>query len=438
MTEIKREGLKRIPKKGASFALYCSSPILGWALYDFANTIFSSNITTIFFPFYLQDTIGKNDELNQIASTFISYANALASLLLVVFSPLFGVMIDRTGRKKRPLVMLAFLSIACTAGMGIAAFGQGDVFLSLVMVILLFVLAKFFYHSSLVFYDSMISDLGNEKELPLISGFGVAVGYIGTLVGLLVYLFIEDGQFHHAFIPTALLYFVFTLPLIIWVKDERKEKKEGTEERFSFFGGYKDIIQTFREAKSHKPIFLFMLTYFFINDAIATAIAMMAVYAKAVVGFTTDMFIILYLISTVASVIGSFLFGYITRSVGARRGITYVAFILIIALILAVTAVHSAAFWISGSLFGVALGAMWVTTRTLIVELSPPNKAGQFFGLFAFSGKVSAILGPVVYGTVTLVFAHTGDLASRLALSSLLLFTFIGLLIHLRTPYEQK
>ncbi|WP_078414663.1 MFS transporter [Priestia abyssalis] len=425
-------------KKGSSFAVYCSLPILGWALYDFANTIFSSNITTIFFPFYLQETIGKNDELNQVASTFISYANALASILLVIFSPLFGVMIDRTGKKKQPLVTLALLSIACTAGMGIAAFWQENASLSLLMVILLFVLAKFFYHSSLVFYDSMISDLGNEKELPLISGFGVAIGYIGTLVGLLVYLFVGDGQFHHAFIPTALLYFLFTLPLILWVKEERKEKSDEKEERFSFFNGYKDIIQTFREAKRHKSIFLFMLTYFFLNDAIATSIAMMAVYAKAVVGFTTDMFIVLYLISTVASVIGSFLFGYITRSVGARRGITYVAFILIMALILAVTAVRSAAFWISGSLFGVALGAMWVTTRTLIVELSPPNKAGQFFGLFAFSGKVSAILGPAVYGTVTLVFAHTGNLASRLALSSLLLFAVIGLFIHLRTPYEQE
>ncbi|HWO96202.1 MAG TPA: MFS transporter [Bacillus sp. (in: firmicutes)] len=430
--------MEKTMKKKSSFAIYCSFPIVGWALYDFANTIFSSNIATIFFPFYLQDVIGKSDELNQIASTFISYANALASILLVVFSPLFGVMIDRTGKKKQPLVTLAFLSIACTTGMGVAAFWQENAFLSLLMVILLFVLAKFFYHSSLVFYDSMISDLGNEKELPLISGFGVAVGYIGTLVGLLVYLFVEDGQFHHAFIPTAFLYLLFTLPLILWVKDKGKEGKGGTEQPFSFFSGYKDIFQTFREAKSHKSIFLFMLTYFFINDAIATAIAMMAVYAKAVVGFTNDMFIVLYLISTIASVIGSFLFGYITRSAGGRRGITYVASILIIALILAVTAAHPAVFWISGSLFGVALGAMWVTTRTLIVELSPPEKTGQFFGLFAFSGKVSAIIGPVVYGTVTLVFAHTGNLASRLALSSLLLFTFVGLFIHLRTPYEQE
>jgi UMF1 family MFS transporter len=434
--KIKQERIGSGMRKTSPLAVYCSLPVAGWALYDFANTIFSSNIITIFFPFYLQEAIGTNGELSQIGSTFISYANALASLLLVVFSPLFGVMIDRTGRKKQPLVIFAFLSIICTAGMGMAALLQQP-YVSLLTVVLLFVLAKFFYHSSLVFYDSMISDLGSEEELPLISGFGVAVGYVGTLAGLLVYLFIGDGQFHRAFIPTAVLYLLFTLPLVIWVKDKKPEKRR-IEKTFSFFAGYKDIIQTFREAKHHRPIFLFMLTYFFINDAIATAIAMMAVYAKTVVGFTTDMFILLYLFSTAASILGSLLFGYITKAAGAQRAITYVVFMLMLALILAVTATHSAVFWVSGSLFGAALGAMWVTTRTLIVQLSPQDKTGQFFGLFAFSGKVSAIIGPAVYGTVTLVFAHAGHLASRLALSSLLLFALIGLCIHLRTPYEQK
>ncbi|MFC3884310.1 MFS transporter [Bacillus songklensis] len=438
MGELRREEAERSRNRRTSFTLYFSFPVLGWALYDFANTIFSSNITTIFFPFYLQEVIGTNDQLNQIASTFISYANAVASLLLVMFSPLFGVMIDQTGRKKRPLSVLALLSILCTVGMGLSALWQGDPFLSLAFVILLFVLAKFFYHSSLIFYDTMISDLGAKEDMPLISGFGVAVGYIGTLVGLLVYPFIGDGQFHQAFIPTAVLYFLFTLPLLLWVKEKKEQREESSAVSVSFLSGYREIMETFREIKSYKPIFLFMVTYFFINDAIATTITMMAVYAKAVVGFTTNMFIILYLVSTLASIIGSFAFGYVTKKAGAAKGVTYVALILIIALILAVTAVHSTVFWVAGSLFGVALGAMWVTTRTLIVELAPPHKRGQFFGLFAFSGKVSAILGPVVYGTITLVFAHTGSLASRLALSSLLVFTLIGLLVHFKTPYEQK
>lgn len=83
---------------------------------------------------------------------------------------------------------------------------------SLLVVVTLFVIAKFFYHSSLVFYDTILPDLGTKDEIPLISGFGIAVGYLGTLVGLSVYLLVGNDQFHEAFIPTALLFFLFFFP----------------------------------------------------------------------------------------------------------------------------------------------------------------------------------------------------------------------------------
>ncbi|MBX4340728.1 MFS transporter, partial [Mycobacterium tuberculosis] len=108
--------------------------------------------------------------------------------------------------------------------------------------------------------------------------------------------------------------------------------------------------------------------------AIATAVAMMAVYSKAIVGFSSGEFILLYLVSTVASIAGSFLFGYITRASGTKNSIMYVGIILVIALAFAAFAVNAAMFWAAGSLFGVSLGAMWVTSRTFIVELTPENK----------------------------------------------------------------
>lgn len=99
-TQPEREqAVKRAQRTGIK--LFLTLPILSWALYDFANTIFSSNIVTIFFPFYLQEAVGENASMNQVASTFISYSNAAASFLLVIFTPLFGVLIDRTGRKKK-------------------------------------------------------------------------------------------------------------------------------------------------------------------------------------------------------------------------------------------------------------------------------------------------------------------------------------------------
>ncbi|HWI48877.1 MAG TPA: MFS transporter, partial [Rummeliibacillus sp.] len=118
--------------------------------------------------------------------------------------------------------------------------------------------------------------------------------------------------------------------------------------------------------------------------------------------------------------------------IGAKSAVTCVSLLMIVALIFAVFALEPWMFWIAGSMFGISLGSMWVTSRTLIIELSPKEKQGQFFGLFAFSGKVSSIIGPAIYGTVTLLLMDYGTIASRIALSTLIVMTIIGLLIHLR------
>lgn len=425
----------------SQLALYMSLPILSWAFYDFANTIFSSNINTVFFPFYMEEVLGTDEVRQQVASTFISYANAISGFLIVIFSPLFGVSIDNSGYKKRFIVWFASTSIFFTFMMGIFArfdwsINYSGVPLSLFLVVISFVIAKFFFNSSLVFYDAMMSDLGTKEEMPLISGFGVAIGYLGTIFGLLVYLYVGDSNFHRAFIPTAILYLIFSLPLFFVLKDRPIPKNE--RKPMKFLEGYKEIVQTFKEMKKYKAIFIFMIAYFFLNDAIQTTIAMMAVYAKAIVGFSSGQFIILYLISTISTIIGSFAFGNITKTIGTKKAVTIVSFIMVIALILAVFATQQWMFWVAGSMFGISLGSMWVTSRTFIIELSPEDKRGQFFGLFAFSGKVSAIIGPAIYGTITLLLKDYGTLASRLALGSLIILTVIGLLVHLQVKPEKQ
>jgi UMF1 family MFS transporter len=401
---------------------------------------------TIFFPFYLQDVIGKSEVMNQIASTFIAYTNSIAGFFLVILSPLFGTWIDRTGKKKAYLVPFTLLCIVCTLLMGVAAgwstsaqwFGLNA---GLALVLLMFVCAKFFYNSGLIFYDSMIGDLARGKEVPLVSGFGVAVGYVGTLMGLTVYPLVHDHHFEQAFMPSAVLFLLFFLPLWIGYRERPRPAESGTgasdSGKRAWWSGYADIWRTFKEIRRYKIIFQFMIAYFLFNDAISTAIAVMSVYAKAVVGFTTGQFILLYLVSTVSSIAGSFLFGYVARALGAKRAVTLVAVLLIVAVAMASTATGQGMFWAAGSLYGIAMGAMWVTSRTLIVNLSPPDKRGQFFGLFAFSGKVSSIVGPTIYGTITLVMASSGNLASRVALGSLVVLVAIGLLFHARVEVER-
>lgn len=148
-----------ITRKGIS--LFLATPILAWALYDFANTIFSSNIVTIFFPFYMKQAIGGSETLNNLAQTFIAYTNAISSFFLVVLSPLFGVWIDRTGKKKAFLVPFTLLAVFSTAMMGLSALWNSNsalfqIPLSLVGVLLFFMFAKFFYNSSLMQPPSLV------------------------------------------------------------------------------------------------------------------------------------------------------------------------------------------------------------------------------------------------------------------------------------------
>lgn len=417
--------------------LYLTLPILAFALYDFANTIFSANIVTLFFPQYITEMVGTNPRLEQIASTVIAYANAVAAILLIAFAPLYGVMMDRTGRRRRYVILFTLLCVTASVGMGI--FGGMDTTRwfglpnGLVLTILFFVAAKFAFNSGNVFYDAMLSSLGNKKEIPLISGYGVALGYMGTLFGIFsVLLIIGDGAVHHTFWLSGLLFLIFALPLFLINRDPPRAQKP----KQAFLKGYRDIYRTFVEAREYPSIFYFMIAYFFVNDALATAIAMMQPYATTVVGFEPGTFLIIFMVATLFSIIGAIVFSFINRGFGSKRTFVIIAVLLAVAVAIAAIPLPMWTFWIAASLFGVAMGSTWVVSRTMIIELSPEGKEGQFFGLFAFSAKMSAVIGPFIYGSITLILADYGVLASRMAITSLIVMIVIGILFHLKVKED--
>lgn len=420
--------------------LYLSLPILAWALFDFANTIFSANIVTLFFPQFITEIVGDDPRLEQIASTIIAYANAAAAALLILFSPLYGVSMDRTGKRKPFVVIFTILAVSATILMGVFAERDiGEMFgipTGLLLTVLMFVIARFFYSSGNVFYDGMLSSLGKDKEIPLISGYGVALGYLGTLFGVFTVLWLTgDGNFSGKFMYSGIFFLLFALPLFFINKDKKKSNRQlASAKRKSFFAGYVDIYHTFKEARSYPGIFFFMIAYFFVNDALMTAIAMMQPYATTVVGFSSSQFIVIFLVATVFSVIGAIVFGFINKNIGSKRTFFIISVLLGVAVLIAALPLPMWTFWLAACLFGIAMGSTWVVSRTLIIELSPEGKEGQFFGLFAFSAKVSAIVGPFIYGTITLLLADFGTVASRIAITSLLLMIIVGIIFLTRVP----
>ena len=419
--------------------LFLSLPILAWALFDFANTIFSANIVTLFFPQYITEIIGTNAQLEQISSTVIAYANAASALFLILFSPLFGVLMDRSGKRKKYIIIFTLLTVVASILMGLfGGMNTGTIFgipNGLLLTILLFVFAKFTYSSGNVFYDGMLSSLGSKKEVPLISGFGVALGYLGTLFGIFsVLMIIGDSGIHNAFWLSGILFLLFALPLFFINKDPVQKAKP----KQPFLKGYKDVYQTFKEAKKYPSIFFFMIAYFFINDALATAIAMMQPYATTVVGFEASAFLVVFMVATLFSIVGALVFGFINQKYGSKPTFSIIGLLLATAITIAALPLPMWTFWIAASLFGVAMGSVWVVSRTIIIELSPSGKEGQFFGLFAFSAKMSAIVGPFIYGTITLVLSDLGTVASRIAITSLLVMVIVGLYFHSKVKIPEN
>ncbi|TDL98385.1 MFS transporter [Macrococcus brunensis] len=413
--------------------LLLSVPVLSWALYDFSNTIFSANIITLFFPQFVTEQLGTNPVQEQIASTWIAYSASIAAFFLILLSPLYGVYIDRTNKKKKWVIIFTLIVFACTYLMGYinsmdlkqSVFGLPVAFL---ITILLFTIAKFTYNSSLVFYDAMMSSLAPKEDHSVISGFGVALGYLGTLVGVLsVTSLVGKGPTTETFIPTAILFLVFSLPIFIFGKDGNREVK-----REKSIGGYREVWETFKLARKEPAIYVFLIVYFFLNDALATAISMMQPYATTVVGFSNSQFISIFMIATVFSVIGAFIFGYIAKHIGSARALQWVALVLMIALVLASLPLAKEWFYLCAILFGIAMGSIWVISRTLIIELSPAEHEGQFFGLFSMSGKLSAVMGPFIYGTITWLLSDYGATASRVAILSLFIMALGAFILHFK------
>lgn len=325
------------------------------------------------------------------------------------------------------------MCVTATILMGIFGGTNSETWFSLpnglIITIILFVVAKFCFSSGNVFYDGMLSGLGNKREIPLISGFGVALGYLGTLFGIFsVMLIIGDAPTHHTFWLSGILFLIFALPIFFVNKDRRVPPKP----KQPFIKGYKDIYHTFREARQYPSIFFFMIAYFFVNDALATAIAMMQPYATTVVGFESGAFLIIFMIATAFSIIGAIVFSFINRKIGSKKTFLSIATLLAVAVVIAAVPLPMWTFWIAACLFGIAMGSTWVVSRTMIIELAPPGREGQFFGLFAFSAKMSAIMGPFIYGSITLLLADFGTVASRVAITSLVVMILIGIFFHMK------
>ncbi len=384
--------------------------IASWSLYDFANTIFSMNVISLYFALWVTVDHGGQD---------IFYSAALSgSMFAVAISvPLFGAISDQTGRRRGPLTLLTIISIIATALIGQAS--------QLWAGICLFVIANYCYQSALVFYNGMLPAVSRHSNVGMVSGYGVALGYMGSIAGLLlVKPFVETGGRPAAFLPTAFMFLIFALPCFLFTKDpDPKPFRVDTGKAF------RTLKNTLVNAAQYHVLLKFIGIHFLILDVVNTVIAFIAVYANKVIGFTDSQITTFLILSTTFAMLGSWLIGQQVKYKGTVPSYWTVLCLWLAALTLIVVSPGESLFWVVGPLAGMGMGGVWVVSRTIVVELSPPEKVGEFFGIYGLAGKMASIVGPLIWGSVVWLFQDTQTLKYRAAIFSLLLITIITLIL---------
>ena len=400
--------------------------VFGWVFYDLANTVYSMNVVTLYFSQWLIIDLCQRD---------IVYSAAFASSIALIglTMPAIGAISDAR-RNKIPLLFI-FTLICCLAVVliGVVASLASSGTILLLGVIGLFIVANYGYNGGLAIYNALLPSVSTSKNMGRISGWGTALGYVGSLAGMaLVLPFVHHGGRSAAFIPTAIIFMFLSIPTFLWVRERKLPLPQTTATTIA--SAYRKVWDTLVAVRRYPGLLRFLVAKTFYEDGIATAILFMAVYAERVMGFPDEVKVPFFMVTTTFAVIGSAVAGFLVDRIGPKRTLLIDIAGWVVTLILIALVANEALFWVLGCVVGILLGTTWTAARPLLVQLTPPQMAGEAFGLYSLSGKVASVIGPLLWGLVVLIAEPLGVVRYRLGVASLAVLMFVGFILLLRVP----
>jgi UMF1 family MFS transporter len=412
---------------------YGARAIGSWALYDFANSPFTTLVVTFVYATYFTQAIAADP----ISGTALwSRAVTITALIVAFASPFLGALADRGGFRKLFLLVATVLCILATAALYRVL--PGEVMASLI----LFVVANVAYELGTVFYNAFLPDISPPEKIGAISGWAWGVGFIGGLLALVVSLVMliqpetpwfgfstVDGENVRATnLLVALWFAVFSVPLVLFVHEDKSAvSATGHVMRDTV----RQLRGTFRALRQHRQILRFLVARLIYNDGLVTVFAFGGIYAAETFGFTLQQVLLFGVAINVTAGSGAIAFGYLDDKIGAKRTLVISLFGLIVATLIAVLATSAAWLWGAGLLIGIFVGPNQSASRSLMGRFVPHDKENEFFGFFAFSGKLTAFAGPFLLGLLT---QWSGS--QRVGVSVVLLFFVVGLLLLTRVDEQ--
>ena len=397
--------------------------VLGWAMYDFANSGYTTVVLTAVFNAYFVGVVAQGADWATLAWTLTL---GLSNALVMVTMPLLGAYADAHAAKKRVLVVATLGCVLSTAAL--AAVGRGDVALAVAAV----VVSNLCYSWGESMTAAFLPELARREALGRVSGWGWSFGYFGGMLTLglsLGYVLWAQGQGLPAthFVPvsmliTATVYALASLATF-WLLQERAQPQPQVQ------AGPKAAVlrlrQTWRQVSRYEDFVWLLACALFYQAGISVVIALAAVYAEQVLGFKQTQTMMLVFLVNIASAVGAFGFGYLQDRIGHRPALAITLWGWVLMTVLAVMATTPGLFWVAAVLAGLCMGSSQSAGRALAALFAPPAQTAEFFGLWTFAVRLSAILGPITYGLVTWVTSGN----HRIAILSTGGFFLVGLVL---------
>jgi UMF1 family MFS transporter len=390
-------------------------PVAAWVLYDFANSIYPAVITTaVFSVYFAKVVVGNADGLGDL---WWGRVLSLSMLVVALSSPVVGAIADRGGLKK---ALLGVYTTVCVVSVALfTTIEPGD----LPWAFTLAVLANIGFEGALVFYNAYLPELAPKSHHGRLSGLGFGVGYLGSIAGLLLALpLVKAEQYDATWWTVAIFFAAGALPSLIWLP---RPARRGLSVWQAAATGIGELSRIVRDVADHVALRRFLLAYFLYIDGVTTAIYFTGIYASTTLGFAGVELIYLFVVVQVSALIGAFLLAAPTDRWGPKPVVS-ITLIAWTAITVAVYFVHTKATFFAVIVFaGTGLGAIQAASRAFVSRLIPAGKEGEIFGFYALCGKSSAILGPLILGTVS----HALGGNQRVALLSLAVFFLSGLIL---------
>lgn len=403
--------------------------IVSWAMYDFANSAFTTLIVTFIFSAYYAQAIAPDPIEGAVWWTRAVQASAI---IIAFLMPVIGAMADFGGLKKR------FLFVATISCVGLTAalfwMGPGDAWTAA----LIFIGANVAYEATQALYNSFLPELAPPDRMGRVSGFGWGLGYCGGLIclalalGMVTSWLPEDGGLNGR--ATNLLaagwFLVFSIPTFLWVRERQPRRRASLGTYVSRgFGRIRDTARHLRDYRQAVRLLVARLVY---NDGLVTVFAMAAIYAGAEFGMETSEVLVLGIVVNVAAGLSAIAFGFVNDRIGGVKTIAITLVLLLATTVIAFLARERSMFWVAAILLGLMVGPNQAASRALLGSFVPRNKQAELFGFYAFSGKLASVLGPLSYG---LVLQATES--HRWALASIAVFFIVGLALLFRVDEQE-